>query len=108
MEKPEVQTTDVEADLFHRPARLMRIASLTSILSWVILVVAIIFFGVQIFSLVRQLIPAAGQYGFMDVLPAFLSPFLVLLPGLFLAVVLQVLSEGVYVMMDIEENTRKS
>jgi hypothetical protein len=32
---------------------------------------------------------------------------LILLPGLFLFICLQAIAEGIYLLMDIEENTRK-
>lgn len=108
MDTLEVEKTSPEADLFHRPARLMRVSSLASILSWVILAVAVILFGVQIYSLITQLAAAAGQYTIMQVIPAFFSPLMILMVGLFLAVILQVLAEGVYLVMDVEENTRKA
>jgi len=108
METIEKNVAEVEQDLFHRPGRLMRIASLANILSWVILVIAVLIFGVQMYSLISQVIQVIGQYSFMDIAPAFVSPLMVLLVGLFLTIVLQVLSEGVYMMMDVEENTRKA
>ncbi len=107
MESPEVVKTDAEADLYHRPTRLMRLASLANVLSWVVLALAIIYFGVQMYSLVTQVLQVAGQYTVMQLLPAFFQPFVVLMPALFLVVLLHILSEGVYLVMDIEENTRK-
>ncbi len=107
MESTEVVKTDAEADLFHRPTRLMRLASLANVLSWVILVLAIIYFGVQMYSLVTQVIQVAGQYSIIQLLPAFFQPFVPTMVALFLVVLLHILSEGIYLMMDIEENTRK-
>lgn len=108
METAEGQTAYTEADLFHRPTRLMRIASLASILSWVVLVFIILIFGVQMYSLIRQVIQVIGQYSFMDIAPAFVSPLMILFAGLFVTVILQGVSEGIYVLMDVEENTRKA
>ena len=97
-----------EADLFHRPDRLMRISTLANILSWVILVIAVIIFGVQLYRLIPQVIQVVGQYGFADIALAFVQPLMILLVGLFFTVILQVLAEGVYLLMDLEENTRKA
>lgn len=109
MESTEVMKTnaEAEADLYHRPTRLVRIASIANILSWILLVLAILYFGVQMYSLITQVAQVAGQYKLMQLVPAFFSPFVVLLPALVLVVILQVLSEGIYLVMDIEENTRK-
>ncbi len=104
----EEKAVSVETDLYHRPARLMRIAALANILSWVILVFAVLIFGVQFYSLIRQVVQVIGQYGFLDIAPAFVTPLMILFIGLFLTVILQMLSEGVYLLMDVEENTRKA
>lgn len=107
MESPEVVKTDADTDLYHRPTRLMRMASIANVLSWILLVLAILYFGIQTYNLVTQVIQVAGQYTLVQLVPAFFSPFIVLMPALFLVVVLQILSEGIYLVMDIEENTRK-
>ncbi len=108
METEEGKTPYAEADLFHRPARLMRIASMANILSWVVLIFVVLIFVVQMYSLIRQVVQVIGQYSLMDIAPAFVSPLVILFAGLFVTVILQVLSEGIYVMMDMEENTRKA
>jgi hypothetical protein len=108
METAEGKTAYTEADLFHRPTRLMRIASMANILSWVVLIFVVLIFGVQMFSLIRQVIQVIGQYGFMDIAPAFVTPLMILFAGLFVTVILQGLSECIYVVMDVEENTRKA
>ncbi len=108
METAEVKPAFTEADLFHRPTRLMRIATMANILSWVVLVFVVLIFGVQMYSLIRQVIQVVGQYGLMDIAPAFVTPVMILFAGLFVTILLQGLSEGIYVLMDMEENTRKA
>ena len=94
-------------DLYHRPARLMRIASLANILSWVTLVVVVLFFVFFVTITIMTLTGGSGAT-ILDLFPTLTLALVILLPGLFLAVILQLVSEGDYVLMDIEENTRKA
>jgi len=104
---PEPET---EEDTYHDPERLEKIASWAHTLSWVML----------IFYIVKPLIEIYLLWVYSNASATTLSDFTanVILSGnrsilleFFLAavyfVLLQALSEGIYLFMDIEENTRK-
>jgi hypothetical protein len=107
LEVQELETT-LEPDLYHRPARLKRIAQYAGILAWVIIAASVIYGIVMYIYYGKQIAGVASQYSILEVLPAFITPLTYILPGLFLSVVLFFISEGIFMMMDIEENTRKS
>ncbi|GIV66329.1 MAG: hypothetical protein AB1457_01925 [Chloroflexota bacterium] len=93
------------SDLYHRPQRMIRVANWANILSWVVLVVAglfLVFFVSAIYVTITQ----SSNNLFIELVPTLVQAFLILIPGLFLFVTLQAISEGIYLLMDIEENTR--
>lgn len=92
-------------DLYHRPERMIRVANWANILSWIVLVVAGLFL-VFFISAIAVTISQSSNL-FIDLVPTLVQAFLILIPGLFLFVSLQAISEGMYLLMDIEENTRK-
>lgn len=93
-------------DLYHRPERMIRVANWANILSWIVLVVAGLFL-VFFISAIAVTISQSSNNLFIDLVPTLVQAFLILIPGLFLFVSLQAISEGMYLLMDIEENTRK-
>ncbi|GAP10941.1 hypothetical protein BECAL_02120 [Bellilinea caldifistulae] len=97
--------TEVEFnDLYHRPQRMIRVANWANTLSWVVLVVVglfLVFFVSAIYVTITQ-----SSNLFIELIPTLVQAFLILIPGLFLFVTLQAVSEGIYILMDIEENTR--
>ncbi len=102
-----VETTP-ETDLYHRPARITRISTMTGIFSWVILVIGVLIFGYLSYSLITSIVQAGPGIALSQIVQAFITPFLILVVSLFLFAVLQWLAEVVYLWMDIEENTRKA
>jgi len=106
LEVEKVETA-VEADLYHRPTNLTRVSTLANIIGWVVLVISVGIFGYLSYSLIDSIAQAGGAIGFGQIVQAFITPFLILVVGLFLFAVLEWMSEVVYVWMDIEENTRK-
>lgn len=101
----EIDQTKV-VDLYHRPERMIRVANWANILSWIVLVVAGLFL-VFFVSAIVVTIEQSSRPLFIDLLPTVIQAFLILIPALFLFVSLQAISEGIYLLMDIEENTRK-
>ncbi len=93
-------------DLYHRPHRLMRVATWANILSWVVLVIAGLFL-VFFVSAITVTLSSSASRGVIDLIPTLIQAFLILVPGLFLFVCLQAIAESIYILMDIEENTRK-
>ena len=100
--------TAPETDLYHRPARITRISTMTGIFSWVILAIGVLIFGYLSYSLVTSIVQAGPGIAFSQIVQAFITPFMILVVSLFLFAVLQWLAEVVYLWMDIEENTRKA
>jgi Ni,Fe-hydrogenase I cytochrome b subunit len=98
--------TEVELnDLYHRPQRMIRVANWANTLSWVVLIVVglfLVFFVSAIYVTITQ----SSTNLFIELIPTLVQAFLILIPGLFLFVILQAVSESIYLLMDIEENTR--
>jgi hypothetical protein len=107
MTEQMTETSEVpvpEPDTYHDQKTLMRLAQIAEWISWLFLVLfvvcgaIIVYFAYYIFH--NHL--AIEQFAFA--LPPFLVPFV--LSG-FLWIVLMLASEAVYVLMDIEDNTRR-
>ncbi len=100
----EVKDEDAGNDLYHRPEKLIRISVFANILSWVTLVASSLIF---IYLAVIVGISLTQGATLTNMFSTIMLAFIILLPGLFLSVVLQAVGEAVFVLMDIEENTRK-
>ena len=99
------KTEAAEPDLYHRPNRLVRISSFANILSWISLAF-VAFFLVTFLFIFYQ---AIGQGAtFMNMLSTVILVVAIIVVGLFFFVLLQAIAEGIFLLMDIEENSRKS
>ena len=104
MNNPE-ESTVVPAseaeDRYSSPNKLLRIASWSYIMSWIVLVLdAILFIGRLIFQYMEGLdLSILTVFNLLFYLSA-------LVGGIIWFVVLQAISEGIYAMLDIEDNTR--
>ena len=70
-----VETTP-ETDLYHRPARITRISTMTGIFSWVILVIGVLIFGYLSYSLITSIVQAGPEIALSADRSAFIAPFL--------------------------------
>ena len=108
MDTPEttVEVTESESklDLYHRPDRLIRISSFSNIMSWITLVVSSAIF---VYLAVIVGMSLAQGATFINLFSTIMLGCVILLLGLFIFVMLQAVAESVFVLMDIEENTRK-
>lgn len=94
---------EVEAeDRYSSPNKLLRIASWSYIMSWVILVLdAILFIGRLVFQYMEGLdLQILTLFNLLFYLSA-------LAGGIVWFVVLQAISEGIYLWLDIDENSRR-
>lgn len=101
LESNEGTITETE-DRFASPNKLLRIASWAYFLSWVVLVLeALLFIGRLVFSYLEGMR--------LEVMTAFNIVFYLsaLAGGIIWFVVLQAVSEGIYLWLDIEENSRR-
>lgn len=101
LEAPVIETED----LYHRPHRLIRVATWANILSWVVLVVVGLFLVFFISAIVITITQSSNNL-FIELVPTISQTLLIILPGLFLFICLQAIAEGIYLLMDIEENSR--
>jgi hypothetical protein len=93
-----------KSDTYHDQDSLTRIAVYAERVSWLFLVLTLIVAGV-VFYLIY--LTASGQIGYEQLLlniPTYLVPFFL---GGFFWILLRLISEGVYILMDIEDNTRQ-
>jgi H+/Cl- antiporter ClcA len=95
---------EAEPDTYHDQKALMRLAQIAEWISWlffVIFVVCGVIIGYFAYYVIHNHL-AIEQFAFA--LPPFLVPFLL---GGFIWIVLMLASEATYVLMDIEDNTRR-
>ena len=91
-------------DTFHDPQKLIRLSAWSIYLSWIILILVVI---LTLFRLISE-----APYYFeqslapWDAVSMIVSPFYTLAIGCFYFVVLQAVSEGINIWMDIHENTQ--
>jgi hypothetical protein len=95
---------DEDEDTYHDYKSISNIAMIANVMAWVLLafsVIGLIVLGVVIYE-ARASIGGTSN-GIFSVVSA-IVPFF---PGFFFFVVLRAVAEGLYVLMDIEANTRK-
>jgi hypothetical protein len=90
-----------EQDRYHNPETVIRIALTAKTLSWVVLILAIALPGSII---IIDLMQGAGRQ-LVAFLPVLLAMFVVFAIGASISVGLQALSESLYILLDIEDNT---
>lgn len=91
-------------DTYHDQDKLTRLADNSSKISWLFLALGI---GVALIIFYLLYLTFKGQIGienFFLSLPSFLIPLIL---ALFFWIASRLISEGVYVLMDIEDNTRQ-
>lgn len=101
-----IQPTNVEPkpDTYHDPDKLTVFANIADIMSWVFLFIFVLTGGIIIYLIWYFYKNHAPLEQFFLNLPTFLVPFIV---GGFAWIVLKLVSEGIYLLMDIEDNTRQ-
>jgi hypothetical protein len=98
-------TEQGEDEISYNESRLTSAASWASLLSWVFLGVGILITLTSLWGTSRNFASYGSILVFISTLVTQLLPAMA---GAFFFVVLQVIAEGVYVLMDIENNTRSS
>jgi hypothetical protein len=99
-----IPDTSEQADTYFNVDKIFSISSIANILSWFFLVFAILFlipFLVQLFS-----IPEFSLELLLSILSDVVLNFSLAFVLLFLFVLLRAISEGLLVLLEIEENTR--
>lgn len=95
---------DMKPDTYHDQKKLTRLADIADILSWLFLLIFLLSTGIIIYLIVYAVQNHVAVEQFFLSLPGFLVPMI--LSG-FVWIILKLASEGVYLLMDIEDNTRK-
>jgi hypothetical protein len=104
-EETQEEVEDDE-DIYHHPEKLIQIASWAKVFSWVALVLPVIS-G----ALTQMLIMRTSSTGYLVLVQmSWILPnlTLALVAGGFFFLILQALAELIYIIMDIEENTRQA
>jgi hypothetical protein len=102
----ESDDTDDADDIYHNPSRILKIASWAVVLSWFFLALGVVLFiGVIRIGILRFAAPTSMD-DLISTLYAVLSPFVIPLVSFFFFVLLQAVAEGIYVLLDVERNTR--
>ena len=99
------KASEEDMDLYHRPSRLVRIASFANVFSWVVM--AFVVFFIATFVVIFYQAIAQGAT-FMALLSTIILVIAIIVVGLFFFVLMQAISEGIFLFMDIEENGRKN
>jgi hypothetical protein len=105
-DQPLSATNPLEAksDTYHDQDSLTRIAVYAERISWVFLALTILVAGVIFYLIYLTATGRIGTEQLMLNLPSYLVPFFL---GGFFWVLLRLISEGTYILMDIEDNTRQ-
>ena len=102
--------TDFAGTYFERDA-VLRLANVSRILSWVVLSIYILTTLLSLFQFLPQFFSGAFYdkgMSFVNVLNLF-SPYLTQpLPGIIYFIVLQAVSSGLLIFLDMEDNTRRA
>jgi hypothetical protein len=96
-----VTTTETEEDTYHTPAVLDQISSQAKILAWAFAVIGVAILGANLVLEFR----AMAQSGILSNMPSLLNALFVPLVCGFFYILLRAISEGIFVFMDIEDNT---
>lgn len=102
MENTKVEI--IEEDQYHNPGALETLATVAKALGWVVLVIAILFLGSGIYYTVTN---NTGGPLIQTLLGFFINFLFSSLILFFISVFLMAVSEGIYVLLDIAENTRQ-
>jgi predicted permease len=94
----------VEEDQYHNPGTMETIATLAKALGWAVFVVGLVILGLGIYWVFTNYKNASTE----QILYSFCLQFLfyAVVP-FFFSILLMGVSEGIYVLLDIEENTRR-
>jgi hypothetical protein len=111
VEEPE------DKDTYHEFERVVRIASAARVLSWISLGIGVLLLVLNVLSFVDAMstiasTPSYTGTGFTVTFslawPAFVNSISPLLNSGFFFVVMQAVSEGIFILLDIEDNTRRT
>jgi hypothetical protein len=101
---PQEEEKKEKSDLYHNPETLWRIAGWARVISWITLALVLISVGYNIYQFVQSII--AQKPPFTQLIYPGASVLYNLGIGVFFFLVLQAVAEGIYILLDIEENTR--
>ncbi len=96
--------SDVEEDTYHSYKTVSSIAMIANVMAWVLLVLSVVGLLVLGWLVWENRATITGTSGIFQVVNL-IVPFF---PGFFFFAVLKAVSEGLYVLIDIEANTRRS
>ncbi len=91
---------EMEEDTYYNSTALSRISMAAKLISWLFALVGAIMLGWTVYNVVQAGVPLS------QVFSNILNTLFIVLIAWFFAVMLQAIGEGIYVAMDIAENTR--
>jgi hypothetical protein len=92
-----------EPDTYHDQTALMRLAEIADRIAWLFLFLFLVTGGIILYLVWLTIKARIGVEQFFLNLPNYLTPFFI---GGFIWIALKLISEAVYLLMDIEDNTR--
>jgi hypothetical protein len=95
---------EVKPDTYHDQKALIRIADIAGWISWLFLVLFVVVAGIIGYLVYYFIANHIAFEQFLLTLPTFLVPFFL---GGFFWIGLKVIDEAIYVLLDIEDNTRR-
>jgi hypothetical protein len=95
---------EAKSDTYHDQDSMMRIAVYAARIAWLFLVLTLIVAGVIGYLIYLTATSRIGTEQLLLNIPSYLVPFFL---GGFFWILLRLISEGVYILMDIEDNTRQ-
>jgi len=103
MNESEIESTsETDQDTYHTPDVLEQISSQAKGLAWAFAVIGVAILGANLVIEYRAMVSS----GILSNLPSLLNALFVPLVCGFFYILLRAISEGIFVFMDIEDNTR--
>jgi hypothetical protein len=109
-----VEEPSEDEDTYHEFRRVVRIATVAKVLSWISLGVCVLLLVLDTFLIVSvvqgaaALAPDDPGYTISRTLDTIVRSLVPILSSGFFFVLLQATSEGIYILLDIEDNTRRA
>src|SRR5258708_34749823 len=103
----ELDESEADGDTYHSPRRIANIASIALPLSWFFLAWGIVFAVAMVIQELPRLGYDLNNLAIPSLLSALFVPSLPILLGILLFVLCRAVAEGLYLLMDIEDNTRR-
>jgi len=105
---PATTTEEEVEDTYYNFDHLLSIASWASALSWCFLLVGGLIILTPVVILIENFVSGSASFNLLEIIPSLLNTLLSALVSVFFFVMSRAIAEGLFLLMDIEDNTRRA